>query len=47
MYAVNCYNAIEGKNFQEMGKWTEYLNSENKIDPRGSSVPALELYTCI
>ena len=25
VYAVNCENVIEGKNFQEIGKWTEYL----------------------
>ena len=24
-YAVNCSNVIEEKNFEEMGKWTEYL----------------------
>ena len=39
--------SLMGKNFQEIGKCTEYNEFEKEIDIRGYSDPVVGLYTCI
>ena len=39
--------SFERQILQEMGKWTEGGNSENKLDPRGWSARTPGQYTCL
>ena len=44
---VNRLNVIEGKTSRKLANGQNIDYSENNIDPRGSSVPALGLTTCL